>query len=185
MESFSVLWTSAELGSAEHVVIDRHADGALLSGITVVAFDHQPAHIRFSVSVDADWRTQSVDVEVVGQGRAAIQMRVDEAGWTVNGVRRTDLAGCVDVDLGWTPATNTLPIRRLGLEVGESVEITAAWLRFPELVVVASQQRYVREGESTWRYVSGEHDFVLETNDHSVVTTYGEGLWVARAVSTA
>jgi len=36
---------------------------------------------------------------------------------------RTDLAGCSDVDLGWTPATNILPIRRTGLVVGGSTTI--------------------------------------------------------------
>ena len=36
------------------------------------------------------------------------------------------LDGCPDVDFGWTPATNTVPIRRLGLEVGETASITAA-----------------------------------------------------------
>lgn len=184
MASVSVLWTSAELGSAEHLVIDARADGTMLMGTTVVAFDDRPAHIQFSVNVDTEWRTRAVEVDVVGHGSTTIQMRVDGDGWVVDGVARADLAECVDVDLGWTPATNTLPIRRLGIGVGESARITTAWLKFPEMVVVPSEQRYVREAESTWRYLSGAYNFVLETNNDGIVTKYGDDLWVARAVST-
>src|SRR5712664_99467 len=42
-------------------------------------------------------------------------------------------ANVCDIDLAVTPATNTLPIRRLNLEVGQSQEVTAAWLKFPDL----------------------------------------------------
>jgi hypothetical protein len=60
----------------------------------------------------------------------------------VDGELVSQLDGCTDVDFGWTPATNTVPIRRLGLEVGQRASITAAWIRFPELDVVASEQWY-------------------------------------------
>lgn len=178
-----MLWTSAELASAEHFTLESQAGGQLLSGTTVVVFDDRPAHIRYSVGVDHEWRTGAVDVEIVDDRQRTVQMRVDDGAWRVDSVARADLVGCVDVDLGWTPATNTLPIRRLRLDIGESAEITAAWLKFPELVVVANRQRYVREGDRRWRYVSGEYDFVLETNADGVVTRYGDDLWVARATS--
>ena len=40
------------------------------------------------------------------------------------------VSGCVDLDLGFTPATNLIAIRRLALSVGASAEVTAAWLDF-------------------------------------------------------
>ena len=43
--------------------------------------------------------------------------------------RPPEYSDCVDVDLSFTPATNTLPIRRLGLDIGEEAEIHVAWLR--------------------------------------------------------
>lgn len=53
------------------------------------------------------------------------------------------IQGCVDIDLGWTPSTNTLPIRRLQLGVGTSSgPITAAWVRFPELKLEPLPQEY-------------------------------------------
>lgn len=179
----TVLWTSDELGSAEHCSLEVGGAGATLAGTTVLPFEGRPARIRFSVTTDPQWRTRSVDVEIVGHRSIAVVMRVDDGAWSVDGVARPDLAGCADADLGWTPATNTLPIRRLGLDVGESAELTAAWLRFPDLVVVPSRQRYVREGAHAWRYLSGDHDFALETNAHGLVTRYGDDLWVATATA--
>ena len=77
----------------------------------------------------------------------------------IDGRIRPDLDGCTDVDLGWSPITNVIPMRRLGLRVGDSVELLAAWVRFPELDVVANRQRYTRVTEN--RYESGPYDFEL------------------------
>ncbi|WP_148681759.1 putative glycolipid-binding domain-containing protein [Candidatus Nitrososphaera gargensis] len=51
-------------------------------------------------------------------------------------------AGIHDVDLEVTPATNTLPIRRLCLEDGKSQQVDAVWVHFPSLTLEWLQQRY-------------------------------------------
>ena len=61
--------------------------------------------------------------------------------------RPPEYSDCVDVDLSFTPATNTLPIRRLGLDIGEEAEIHVAWLVWPELTVQPVLQRYTRLAE--------------------------------------
>ena len=92
------------------------------------------------------------------------------------------LQGCDDVDLGWTPATNTVPIRRMALGIGESREITAAWIRFPELDVVRNVQKYARLDVDRWRYQAGEYDFELVTDAATgLVLAYGDDLWRASA----
>jgi hypothetical protein len=45
------------------------------------------------------------------------------------------MAGCVNIDLNFSPSTNLLPIRRLDLSVGASAIVRAAWLRFPGMNV--------------------------------------------------
>ena len=96
------------------------------------------------------------------------------------------LAGCTDLDLGWTPVTNGVAIRGLGLEVGESAEIRAAWFRFPELRFDPDLQRYTRESETTWRYQAGEYEFLLEADPVTgIVTRYGEDLWQSVVATTS
>jgi hypothetical protein len=94
----------------------------------------------------------------------------------------SEVAGALDVDLGFTPATNTLPIRRLALAVGESAPVRSCWLRFPELRLEPLEQTYTRESEQTFRYqalVDGEPFMArLDTDAHGRVLRY-EGLWEA------
>lgn len=94
---------------------------------------------------------------------------------------RPDLAGCIDIDLSITPATNTLPIRRLGLAVGASAEVTAAWVRFPALIVAPLRQRYTRLAPDRYRYESLESGFTTEltVDDQGLIAHYPGGwtLW--------
>ena len=112
-----------------------------------------------------------------------IELRSDRIGhWEVNGSAAPHLDGCGDVDLGWTPATNTVPIRRLDLEIGDTATIVASWVRFPELDVIANEQQYTRLAPDRWRYRSGDYDFELVTDAASgIVLAYGEDLWRAAA----
>lgn len=55
------------------------------------------------------------------------------------------LQAALDVDLGGSPLTNALPIRRLGLleaATGSAAELVSAWVLPPTLEVVASIQTY-------------------------------------------
>lgn len=84
-------------------------------------------------------------------------MRVEalpDGSWTNGAEPLPNLRGCEDIDLNISPSTNTLPIRRLGLRIGESAEVSAAWIRFPECVVEPLPQRYTRLAERRYRYES-------------------------------
>lgn len=62
----------------------------------------------------------------------------------MNGDHRHDLAGCTDIDLAVTPFTNSIPIRRLTLDVGASADVVAAAIDIDALGVVPVRQRYER-----------------------------------------
>ena len=62
------------------------------------------------------------------------------------------MEGCVDLDLAFSPATNLLTIRRLGLAVGDEAPVRAAWLRFPELRLEPLAQRYRRLAAERYGY---------------------------------
>ena len=54
-------------------------------------------------------------------------MRSAAGVWTLDGAAVSGLEACVDLDLGFTPATNLLQIRRLALALGS----IATRRRFP------------------------------------------------------
>jgi hypothetical protein len=88
----------------------------------------------------------------------------------------------VDVDLSFTPATNTLPIRRLDLRVGDQAEIEVAWLTWPDLDVRPVRQVYARLEENRYRYTQGDFTAELVVDEQGLVLDY-EGLWHAVALA--
>ena len=142
-----------------------------------------PVRIAYHVGCGADWSTWAFRVSVrSGDSRRRLGLVVDtDLRWSLLGQERPDLAGCTDVDLFPTPATNTAPIRRLGLEVGASAEVLAAWVRAPELVVAPLRQRYTRLAQDRYRYESLGSGFTAEitVDEHGLVIDY-PGFW-ARA----
>jgi hypothetical protein len=162
-----------------------------LSGHAMVVLSDRPVAYQYSVYADAAWQTARCIVTPDAPGSRAISLAVENGRWVADkrgGWIQFDLAplaGCVDVDLGISPSTNTLPIRRLNLAVGESRELTAAWVRFPELTVEPLAQRYTRLDERRYRYESIVSGFTaeLEIDDLGLVVSY-EGIWRRVAAGT-
>lgn len=92
------------------------------------------------------------------------------------------MEGCLDIDLGFSPSTNLLPIRRLARRVGAHAEVEAAWLPFSSLRFERLSRASRRDGERTSRYESAGGAFVrtLEVDAAGFVTDY-PGLWQAES----
>lgn len=179
-----IMWHCSLLASSAFASFIELENDRRLQGLAVLPLGGQPCHIDYNVVVDSDWMSRSCNVSVhLPMQVRTIELRSDRLGhWEVNGKAAPHLDDCSDVDLGWTPATNTFPLRRLDLEVGDSANIGAAWVRFPELDVVASDQHYTRLAPDRWRYRSGEYDFELMTEAASgLVLAYPDDLWEAAA----
>jgi len=183
-----ILWRSASLASSEYASLSSRDNGYRLDGLTVMPLEDRPCHIEYTVAVDAAWSPNVVTATITTptQIRTHHLERKANGQWRLDGQEAGYLDGCTDVDLGWTPATNTVPIRRLDLAIGDTETISAAWIRFPELDVVVSRQRYTRLADDCWRYQSGEYDFALTTDVATgLVLAYGDDLWRAVATSAA
>lgn len=181
-----VLWHCSLLSSSEHASLLEAEDGHRFEGVVVVPLGDLPCHIDYALSVDRHWRPREAQAKIVTpRGVREIHLRSRHGdGWELDGVPAPHFGACADIDLGWTPATNTIPIRRLKLEVGETSSITAVWVRFPELDVVRNEQRYTRLASDRWRYQSGDYDFELVTDAATgLVLVYGGDLWRASALS--
>ena len=180
-----LIWHSATLGSMEHFEWYSRAGRTHWQGVVVLPIDEQPAHIVYRIEIDQEWRTRWVEVTIHQAGRLRrMELEADDSGrWTGFGGVLTELAGCIDIDLGWSPVTNTLPIRRVPLAVGESATIEAAWIRFPELVVQRSAQTYERIARDVWQYRSNGFSADLLVDEDGLVRRYGDDVWVYTAAT--
>lgn len=154
--------------------------GWRLSGTAV--FDHRglACGLHYDIGVDAAWRTRSAIVEGwVGAKNVRREIAVSASRrWTMDGKSQPGVAGCLDIDLNFSPSTNVLPIRRLGIGIGEEGAVRAAWLRFPSFRLEPLDQLYRRTGRRAYRYESAGGRFVreLEVDASGLVTRY-PGFW--------
>jgi hypothetical protein len=80
----------------------------------------------------------------------------------MNGAHRPELDGCHDIDLACTPFTNTLPIRRLPLHVGDSAQLAVITVDVDTLAVAPAVMRYHRRGERQWHVSDRTHGTELD-----------------------
>ncbi len=178
MTSRRVVWRrSGERDGVEHCTLTPERSGRLtLVGCVLGVEEGVPERVDYLVETDSSGMTAAVLVEYLrGFAQRSLHLVRDAAGqWTVNGAAAGWLDGCTDVDLGCSPATNTLPIHRLRLGIGSSRDIRAAWVRFPELSVTGTAQTYVRLGETVYRYSSGGFASELSVDEMGLVVSYDE-----------
>lgn len=173
----SAMWRRLDVHGLEHFRFRVESAGPRLAGTVLLADAAAgPMRLDYDIACDGAWATRSAGVTLVrGTATRRLSLSADGRGrWRVDGEGAEALAGCVDVDVSLTPSTNMLPIRRLDLPVGESREVTAAWVRLPELVVEPLVQRYTRLDERRYRYESRGGLFVadLEVDEAGIVVSY-------------
>lgn len=145
---------------------------------TAIFVDEQPCCLHYVIGCGANWHTRSVSLAGwLGEAEIHVAIAVDaQQRWWLNGVEQPQVAGCLDIDLSFSPVTNLLPIRRLQLAVGQSAPVTAAWLRFPSFTLEPLDQSYQRQAEGVYGYESGGGAFrrELQVNENGFVTHYPE-----------
>lgn len=177
-------WRRIDVPGSERARIERVVAGWRLSGELEVREPERSARLRYAIECDSAWIARSAAVEGEADGaRLSFALEHDGEGhWVCNGAARPELTGALDLDFGFTPATNLLPIRRLELGLGAQAAVRSAWLRFPELRLEPLGQSYAREAERAFRYRSqvdgAEFSALLEVDACGCVLRY-EGLWEA------
>lgn len=145
------------------------------------AHEGAPCHLAYAVRTDSAWITTAATVTGwVGSEAVDARVRAEGRGaWTLNGSPIPEVAGCIDVDLNFSPATNILPVRRLGLAEGDSAAVRAAWLRFPGFALEPLEQTYRRDGAGTYHYESAGGRFrrTLKVDETGLVVDY-PGIWI-------
>ena len=172
----TAVWRRLDQPSMELCRLAEDATNFLFAGHVITALQHVPRNVYYRVLCDRSWTTLRAKVLVqVGGDVEELDLRREADGrWRRGSAELRDVRDLSDIDLGFTPATNTLPIRRLALDVGDSADVTAAWVRFPDLVVEPLAQKYTRVGELTYRYESngGRFRALIGVDDLGLVTSY-------------
>jgi uncharacterized protein len=171
----TVLWQGVPTGALDRCRLEAGLDGLRLSGTVLTAEFGTPLGARYLVEAGPDGLTRRVELELDGGATRRVLLADGAGRWRwEGGPDLAEVAGSLDVDLTVTPATNTLPIRRLaGLDVGQAVDLHMAWVQFPDLEVIPSAQRYQRLAPDRWRFSTGDFQAELLVDPDGLVLDYG------------
>jgi len=170
-----VLWERLDEPGWESACLEQVPRGWEIDARFVGVHEGEAVSADYRLVLDERWVTLRLEASW-GLGPLKQTLTLDRVGtrWRVNGTPRADLDGCIDVDLRWTPFTNTLPIRRLALAANTPHELEVAWIDAGTLAVHKSLQRYTRLDASTVRFESLRSGFraELQVDGDGLVTAY-------------
>lgn len=180
----NVMWVPLTGAGLEHLHLVQHDGGNAIDSVVIGIEQETPFRLWYEIRTDKDWRVRQCTLRLLEGGNREIALQADGDGyWTdAEGVPLSALDGCIDVDISVTPFTNTLPIRRLSLQPGQSADLLVAYITVPALEVRTMQQRYTclehRTDGGIYRYESLNSGFTrdLLVDAQGLVIDY-PGIW--------
>ena len=184
MDVYSILWRRIDTPGHDTCRLEERAQGWFLEGVAVFRHEGLPAQLAYAVACDREWRAQQGHVKgwLGGHSVHFTISRAPEGTWMLNGAAISGLEACLDLDFGFTPATNVSQLRRLNLAPGEAGDAPAAWLDVSAGTLDLLSQRYERRSEWSYWYEAPRFGYaaVLEVTPTGFVRNY-PGLWEAEA----
>ena len=162
-----LIWQHLDQPGWEHVrVQDDHPGWTVFDSIFVRHHGGQVLRGGYTLVTDKQWRTLEVRlmVETEPGSMEGIHLLTEGDGHWMDAYEKPmpELEGCLDVDIQWSPLTNTLPVNRLPLAAGEEQELKVAYIALPQLTVQPVAQRYERLADNLVRYSSETRELQRE-----------------------
>ena len=179
MTSTAALWRRLDVPGHDACRLDETEHGFHLHGAAVLRLDGSPARLDYRVECDRSWRSRVANVHGwVASQEIDVTIAHRDERWLLNGVPVQGLDDCIDVDFGFTPATNLLQLRRIALSVGDTADVPVAWLDVPAGTLLRLEQRYHRLAEDRYAYDAPRFGYhaELEVRRDGFARRY-PGLW--------
>ena len=179
-----LLWSGIEYQSLEHCNLTVARPGIEVNATILGVSNNQIFKVDYSIRTNNSWQTIFCQVQMkTGNQLAVFRMGSDGNGnWTLNNELATQFAGCIDVDIIFTPFTNSLPINRLALRIGESAQIQVVYFDLATFELRPATQRYTRLADRKYKFENVPNDFEadLEVDELGMVISY-PGLFARKA----
>ena len=176
----TILWRRLDCPGHDSCSLWKTGDGWQLSGTAIFLFEQKPCLLSYEVNTNTNWETCTASISgYISKSIIALTIaRTSNQSWSINDRELQEAADCVDLDLGFTPATNLIAIRRLSLAVGARSQANAAWLDFPDFTLKRLEQHYHRLSHDRYEYTSLDAGYadILEVDDYGAIACYPQ-LW--------
>jgi len=176
----TIFWRRLDCPGHDSCCLQKSSDSWQLSGTAIFLFEQKPCLLSYEVNTDSNWKTCTASISgYVDKSIITLTIvRTSNHSWSINDIELQEAADCIDLDLGFTPATNLIAIRRLSLGIGARSQASAAWLDFPDFTLKRLEQHYHRLSHDRYEYISSDAGYadVLEVDDYGAITHYPQ-LW--------
>jgi hypothetical protein len=174
-----IVWKSTYVNTTEFTTIifkDNIEVNGQITGQGLGKF----LNINYRLEINNKWEIQAVEIIFQSDSSFNISLHKNKSKQWINekGDVNSQLNNCTDIDITLTPFTNSLPINRLNLAVGESKEIEVVYFDLPTNNFKPSKQRYTNLGNGVYKYESLESGFTanLQVDSDGLVLNY-PGIW--------
>lgn len=176
----STLWR--RLGTPGHDAcrLEQGEAGWRLQGTAIFRHVAGPAQLAYVVMGDLGWyAVQGQVCSWLGLQSVEFTMgRTNRGVWILNGAAMPGLERYVDLNLGFTPATSLLQLRRLALAEGQAADASVVRLDVSAGTLTVLLQRYERRAEANYWYEAPRVHYagLLEVTATGFIRRY-PGLW--------
>ncbi|HEY7459881.1 MAG TPA: putative glycolipid-binding domain-containing protein [Xanthobacteraceae bacterium] len=164
LEARSVRWRPLQGVGLEYLTLAPENGAIVARAVTIGTFEGKPFGARYKVVCDANWTFRELKLDAVNG--VTLCLSSDGHGhWTdAHGQQLSGFETCIDIDLGGSPFTNTLPIRRLDLDQGDGpMELSMLYVPFDTFEPFVDGQRYsCLQSRRRYRYEAVDGAFVGE-----------------------
>jgi hypothetical protein len=159
----NILWSGIENSSLENCIIENNATGIFIRSTIIGSYQQEIYEVAYTLQLDKSWHTQSCSIRCQHNNEIrGVELEKTVAGWILNGETKPEFDACIDVDIRLTPFTNSLPINRLKLKIGQKQEIDVIYIDILSNSVKNVQQRYQCTAANQYRYENMANHFEAE-----------------------
>ncbi|MEO8397474.1 MAG: putative glycolipid-binding domain-containing protein, partial [Chloroflexota bacterium] len=161
----TIIWKALEYPGMEHLFLDDSKSVFYAHSVVIAAENPTPFRLDYIVKCDGTYAVREVNLSLGVLPHGGVYLTSDGQGNWFDRTQKPlpELAGCIDVDISATPFTNTLPIRRIQWQVGQTETFRMVYILVPGLKLSVMRQRYTclektAQG-ATFRYENVDDDF--------------------------
>ena len=149
------IWNKGHEGMGlEHLLLSE-----CVADSVVLAYDpeHGPFRLTYRLTWDDSWRLRVAELDLATErSTRSLSLQTDGRGHWRHGDGRAidDLDGCMDIDVWPSPFTNSFPIHREPMAIGEKRHFRVAWVSGLELTVHPRRQAYMRLADRLYLFES-------------------------------
>jgi hypothetical protein len=172
----NILWTGVYYHSLENCFISVTTSWAEIRSCIVGGHEDTIYKVDYLIKVNRNWETMYVKIrsQMAGTIHSFLFQQTIPGNWTIDGHPSDEFRGCSDIDISLTPFTNSLPIKRLKLNVHEERQIDVLYFDILGRDVKRVRQKYTRLSELEYKFENVPNDFeaIIQVDQSGLVVSY-------------